>query len=683
MIKPAREPQSAPRIAQTIPPCVLGRDITNLWESASRREWLVTNGIGGFAAGTVAGANTRRYHGVLVASFKPPVERTVLVSKVNIAVHYLNERHELSADEFDGGTVTPRGFTQLESFRIEEGLPVWRFAIADALVEQRLFMAPGHNISYIGLRVIRASAPLTMELRPFCTYRDYHSHSRGARPFELDAAPGECSIRAFEGARPIRLSISEGSFEAAPDWYWNFFHRMESERGLDSGEDLYTPGRFTTQLEPSKEVFFIASADAAAPVAGMKVLDELRRASAALLGALPEDSPEWVQQLALASDQFLVKRGDGSDSGSSVIAGYPWFADWGRDTMIALPGLTSALGRHGIAADVLRTFARFIDRGMLPNRFPDGGEAPEYNTVDATLWFFQAIREATLASGNPSLGRDLYPALIDIIRSHVAGTRHGIGLDPKDALLRAGESGVQLTWMDAKVGDWVVTPRTGKPVEINALWLNALAIAHDLAKQCRDPAGKQLCADLLTRGRTSFSKFWNKSAGYLYDVIDVDGGTGTDASLRPNQLFAVCLPFSAIDAAQMRSVVDVCARELLTSYGLRSLGSRDPKYVGRYRGDQRSRDGAYHQGTVWSWLLGPFALAHYKVYQNAAAAQSFLEPISHHLRDACLGSISEIFDGDAPHGANGCFAQAWSVAEVLRSWLYLQSAADKEVSGEY
>jgi predicted glycogen debranching enzyme len=679
MKAPALNPEPTAHTASAIPHCVLGRDIANRWESASRREWLVTNGIGGFASGTVAGANTRRYHGVLVASLKPPVERTLLVSKVNIAAHYLNERYELSVDEFDGGTLAPTGFTQIESFCIEGGMPVWRFAIADALVEQRLFMARGRNISYIGLRLIRASAPLTIELKPFCTYRDYHSHSRGMRPFALQSGTSECSIRAFDGARPIRLSISEGSFEAAADWYWNFFHRVESERGLDTGEDLYTPGRFSTQLKFSKEVFFIASADAAAPAAGMEASTELQRVSATLLAALPQGAPGWVQQLALASDQFLVKRGDAGDAGSSVIAGYPWFADWGRDTMIALPGLTSALGRHGVAADILRTFAHFVDRGMLPNRFPDRGESPEYNTADATLWFFQALKEATLASGNSSLGRDLYPTLIDIIRSHVAGTRYGIGLDPEDALLHAGEPGVQLTWMDAKVGDWVVTPRTGKPVEINALWLNALAITQDLAKQCRDPAGKQLCSELLTRGSGSFSKFWNESAGYLYDVIDVDGGTATDASLRPNQLFAVSLRYSALNAAQMRSVVDACARELLTSYGLRSLGRRESAYVGRYGGDQRSRDRAYHQGTVWSWLLGPFAMAHFKVYQNAAAAQSFLEPIAQHLRDACLGSISEIFDGDAPYGANGCFAQAWSVAEVLRSWLYLQRVAKNEI----
>jgi predicted glycogen debranching enzyme len=312
---------------------------------------------------------------------------------------------------------------------------------------------------------------------------------------------------------------------------------------------------------------------------------------------------------------------------------------------------------------------------MLPNRFPDGGEAPEYNTADATLWFFQAINEAMQASGDDSLGRDLYPTLIHIIRTHLLGTRYGIGVDPQDGLLRSGEPGVQLTWMDAKVGDWVVTPRTGKAVEINALWLNALQITQNLAQQCRDVAGKQLCEDLLTRGSSSFAKFWNESTGYLFDVIDVDGGTATDASLRPNQLLAVSLPYSALTPEQMKSVVDTCARELLTSYGLRSLDRRNPNYVGHYGGGQRSRDGAYHQGTVWGWLLGPFVLAHFRVYQDSSAAQSFLEPLSLHLRDACLGSISEIFDGDESHEPNGCFAMAWSVAEVLRSWLYLQNTA--------
>ena len=679
MMKAARDPGPISRPAQNAPHCVLGRDIANRWESASQREWLITNGIGGFASGTVAGANTRRYHGVLVASFKPPVERTVLVSKVNVSVEYLNQRYELGTDEFEGGTLAPRGFEHIESFRIEDGIPVWRFAVADALLEQRLFMAPGRNTTYLGLRVLRASAPLHLELRPLCTYRDYHSHSRGARPFVVDAGTRECSIRAFDGARPIRLSISQGSFEAAPDWYWNFFHRIEHERGLDTGEDLFTPGGFRAQLDPSQELFLVASAEPDAAANGTTVLADIVRASSALLAALPESAPAWIQQLSLASDQFLVKRGGARDSGSSVIAGYPWFADWGRDTMIALPGLTSTLGRHAIAAEVLRTFARFVDRGMLPNRFPDGGEAPEYNTVDATLWFFQAIKEAVHASGDASLGLELYPTLIAIIRAHVAGTRYGISVDPEDGLLRAGEPGVQLTWMDAKVGDWVVTPRTGKQVEINALWLNALHITQDLARQCRDPVGKQLCNELLTRGSASFAKFWNESTGYLFDVIDVDGRTGTDASLRPNQLFAVSLPYSALQSAQMKAVVDVCARELLTSYGLRSLSRRDAAYVGHYGGDQRSRDGAYHQGTVWSWLLGPFALAHFRVYQDSAAAQSFLEPMSHHLRDACLGSISEIFDGDTPHDANGCCAQAWSVAEVLRSWVYLQNAAKKEV----
>jgi predicted glycogen debranching enzyme len=658
------------------PHCLLGRDIANDFHASLRREWLVTNGLGGFASGTVGGANARRYHGFLIASFKPPVERTLLVAKVNLTVEYLGARYELGTDEFADGTVAPTGFRSIESFRIDDGIPAWRYAFADAILEQRIFMAPGCNTSYLSLRVVRASAPLKIELRPLCTYRDYHAHNRGARPYTLESTEAGCGIRAFEGARPIRLAINEGIFHPAPDWYWNFEHRLERERGLDSLEDLFTPGRFETELNKGENAFFVASAETEAPADARAVLGKLEQASARLLNALPANSPPWVAQLALASDQFLVRRGDDRQTGATVIAGYPWFADWGRDTMISLPGLTSVLGRHDIAAEVLQTFARFVDRGMLPNRFPDGGEAPEYNTVDATLWFFQAIEEAMQAAEDPALGLELYPTLLSIIRAHVAGTRYGIGLDENDALLRAGEPGVQLTWMDAKVGDWVVTPRSGKPVEINALWLNALRVTERLARRSNDDAGMKLCSDLLSRGNASFAKFWNASAGCLFDVIDVDGTTAADPSIRPNQLFAVSLPHSALTPAQMKGVVDACARELLTSYGLRSLSPHDARYVGSYGGDQVRRDGAYHQGTVWSWLLGPFALAHFRVYRDAAAASNFLEPLSDHFRDGCLGSISEIFGGDSPHRPVGCFAQAWSVAEVLRSWITLRNAAN-------
>jgi len=359
-------------------------------------------------------------------------------------------------------------------------------------------------------------------------------------------------------------------------------------------------------------------------------------------------------------------------AGSSIIAGYPWFADWGRDTMISLPGLATSLGRHDLAAGILRTFAGFMDAGMLPNCFPDAGETPQYNTADATLWMFHALDEHLAMKPDPDLVRDLFPSLMSVIHAHAAGTRYGIRVDPVDGLLHAGEPGTQLTWMDAKHDDQVFTPRIGKPVEINALWMNALGVAVRLAAQVGNTGEKSFCQSLLTRAGSSFNRFWNEQRGCLYDVIDVHGGGTHDDSIRPNQIFAVSLPYSALTAEQMRAVVDVCARELLTSHGLRTLSPNEPGYTGRYSGDAGQRDAAYHMGTAWAWLLGPFARAHFRVYGDARLAQSFLAPMAQHLDGACVGSLSEIFDGDAPHTARGCFAQAWSVAEILRSWLYLE-----------
>jgi predicted glycogen debranching enzyme len=347
-----------------------------------------------------------------------------------------------------------------------------------------------------------------------------------------------------------------------------------------------------------------------------------------------------------------------------VIAGYHWFGDWGRDTMIALPGLTLTTGRPELARRILKTFARFMDRGMLPNRFPDAGEAPEYNTVDATLWYFEALRAYHAATRDDGLLKELYPVLEEIVRFHRAGTRYGIKEDAGDGLLKSGEPGVQLTWMDAKVGDWVVTPRTGKPVEINALWYNALRAMAGFARHLGRPAGPW--DTLADRVKTGFERFWSKSAGHCYDVLDSPGGH--DEALRPNQLFAVSLRESPLSPERQKRVVDTCARHLLTSFGLRSLAAGHPDYRGHYGGDQRERDGAYHQGTVWAWLLGPFALGHFKAYGDAATARSFLAPLADHLGDHGVGSIAEIFDGDPSFAPGGCIAQAWSVAETLRAW---------------
>jgi predicted glycogen debranching enzyme len=654
----------------------LGRDICGDWDSASRREWLVTNGLGGYACGTIALANTRRYHAFLMASLAPPVERTLLVAKIDVTVEYLGAVHPLFANEFAGGAIDPRGFVHLESFFVQDGVPVWRYAIANALLEQRIFMTPGANTSHLSLELKRGSAPIRVELKPLVTYREMHVHGRGARPYGLEVQDAACTVTASAGARPIHLAISAGAFAAVNEWYWNFFHREESARGLDALEDLFVPGIFTGEIAPGEALFFTAGAERAPPQAP-RVLASIIQQSRRLKEALPKTSPPWIQTLATASDQFLVRRGD-SGAGSSIIAGYPWFADWGRDTMIALPGLATGLGRYDVAADILRTFAGFVDRGMLPNTFPDRGGPPEYNTADAALWLFHALHDYLAANRDPQLTRELFPTLIAIIDAHLAGTRYGIGVDPGDGLLRAGEAGIQLTWMDAKQGGHVFTPRIGKPVEINALWINALDVAARLAGQVRGAAEKRRCESLLARAAASFERFWNPERSCLYDVIDVDGGSGVDASVRPNQIFAVSLPYSALPPARMRAVVESCARELLTSYGLRSLSPQDGGYIGRYAGDQWRRDAAYHQGTAWAWLLGPFVRAHYRVYGDAPLAQSFLAPIAEHLAAACVGSISEIFEGDAPHIAAGCFAQAWSVAEILRAWIQLERERTKQ-----
>jgi predicted glycogen debranching enzyme len=649
----------------------LGRYVCGNWHRASSHEWLVTNGLGGFACGTVAGANTRRYHGFLLASLKPPLQRTLLVAKVDLSVEYLGQHYELSTNEWAGGTVDPRGLVHLESFEVRDGVPTWQFAVADALLEQRIFMAPHANTSYLSLELLRASAPVRAELKPFVTYRDLHSQGRGAKPFHLLAAGAACTVLGSEGARPFHLSLRDGEFAPISAWYWNFYHRAEAQRGLDALEDLWMPGIFSAVLEPRRPVYLVATAEEDPAGSGPEVLNALQRRNEQLTAALPRSAPRWLHSLALASDQFIVRRGDQAAGASSIIAGYPWFADWGRDTMIALPGLATALGRYDTAAGILRTYASFVDRGMLPNRFPEGGEAPEYNTADATLWMFHALHDYLEARPDPGLVNELFPVLTRIIHAHAEGTRFGISVDG-DGLLRAGIHKSQLTWMDARSGDEPVTPRVGKPVEINALWLNALELTMRLAADLRNSGERDFCRSLLTQGSASFSRFWNAERGCLFDVIDAEGGSERDASVRPNQIFAVSLPYTSLPPDQMRAVVESCARELLTSYGLRSLSPKEPAYVGRYTGNPAQRDAAYHQGTAWSWLLGPFARAHYRAYGDARHAQSYLAPIAQHLKSACIGSVSEIFDGDAPHVARGCFAQAWSVAEILRSWIFLE-----------
>ncbi len=649
-----------------------GREISGDLPAAERREWLCTNGIGGFASGTVAGSLTRRYHGLLVAALEPPLGRTLLVAKVDDTVTYDRAGASLATNRWAGGAIDPQGYRAIERFVLDGSTPVWTYAVADALVEKRVWMEPGANTTYVRYRVLRARGLLALQLRILVDYRDYHATTRGDE-WRMDIAPVARGLRviAFEGARPLLLLADRGEARIAHTWYQRFELPRERERGLDAVEDHLHAGTFEASLEPGAALTLVLSAETAPSLDGEQAWRRRARHEAEVLAAwrraqpAAEGAPAWIGQLVLSADQFVARRPLADDpEGMTVIAGYHWFGDWGRDTMIALPGLTLTTGRPEIARRILKTFARFVDRGMLPNRFPDAGEAPEYNTVDATLWYFEALRAYHAATRDDGLLKELYPVLEEIVRFHRAGTRYGIKEDAGDGLLTSGEPGVQLTWMDAKVGDWVVTPRTGKPVEINALWYNALRAMAGFARHLGRPAGPW--DTLADRVKTGFERFWSESAGHCYDVLDSPGGH--DEALRPNQVFAVSLRESPLSPERQKRVVDACARHLLTSFGLRSLAAGHPDYRGHYGGDQRERDGAYHQGTVWAWLLGPFALAHFKVYGDAATARSFLAPLADHLGDHGVGSIAEIFDGHPPFAPGGCIAQAWSVAETLRAW---------------
>ncbi len=661
----------------------LGRDALH-GMSGTEREWLVTNGIGGFASSSVSLMNTRRYHGLLFASLRPPVERVALVSKLDVTAVYGNAEIPFAANEFADGTIAPRGFRHLESFRLESLVPVWTWTVGDARVEQRLWMRHGDNTTYVQFTRLGGSKELRLKLEPLCTYRDYHWQPRGERAFRVDPVRDGIEIIAYDGAKPYRILCADARIETRPQWHWNFKHREETARGLDDIEDLFRPAVFEIDLSPGQTRAVILTAESQTHMPASEALTaehsrqrEISARYATTPGISVVGADVGAEQLALAADQFLVERRDalGTPLGKTVIAGYPWFSDWGRDTMIALPGLTLATGREEIAVSVLRTFARFVSQGMLPNRFPDAGEAPEYNTADASLWFLVAVHAYLTRTDDRRFQAEIYPTLKDILDWHIRGTRFGIQMDPTDGLLRAGQDGVQLTWMDAKVGDWVVTPRIGKPVEINALWFNSVSIMRDLANELGFAADAAAYSSLAARIRMNFERaFWFDAGGYLYDVIEGpegavgDDGRRRDSSLRPNQIFALSLPHALLTGERAARVLSVCASELWTPVGLRSLAPSDSRYIGRYGGGPLERDGAYHQGTVWTWLLGPFASAHYRIHADAPAALEFLRAIPSHLREGCVGQVSEIMDANAPFEPRGCFAQAWGVAEILRAW---------------
>jgi predicted glycogen debranching enzyme len=667
-----------------------GREICGDLSTAETREWLVTNGIGGFASGTVAGLLTRRYHGLLIAALQPPLGRTLLLAKLDETVVYDNLTYDLCTNRWTGGNIEPHGYRQIESFALEGTIPTWRFACADALLEKRIWMQHGANTTYVRYTLSRATQPLTLTLKALVNYRDYHSSTQSHNwQMNVELIERDIRIVAHGNATPLYLSSDTDTATPAHNWHYNFDLAIERYRGLSDREDHLHAATFEVTLHPGESLTFVASDELQTHLDGVKALKSYQNREHQLLNLWQQhqpdtathkqDHPTWIDQLVLAADQFIVDRPVPTvPNGKTIIAGYPWFGDWGRDTMISLPGLTIATGRSEIARSILRTFAKYVDRGMLPNRFPDEGEVPEYNTVDATLWYFEAIRSYYDATSDDNLLEELFPVLADIIDWHCRGTRYNIHLDASDGLLYAGESGVQLTWMDAKVGDWVVTPRIGKPIEINALWYSALRSIAKFARQLSKPYREyEAIAD---RTQAKFSRFWNSDLGYCYDVLD--SPDGNDLSLRPNQILAVSLPgvgsqsyAPLLTPPQQRGVVDTCGRLLLTSYGLRSLAPNHPQYQGHYGGNQLQRDGAYHQGTTWGWLLGSFVLAHLQVYGDRTKAQQFLEPISHHLLTHGLGTCSEIFDGDAPMAPRGCTAQAWTVAEVLRAWVAITSGA--------
>ncbi|MBW4563837.1 MAG: amylo-alpha-1,6-glucosidase [Mojavia pulchra JT2-VF2] len=645
-----------------------GREICGNLDIAELREWLVTNGIGGYASGTVAGLLTRRYHGLLVAALKPPLGRTLLLAKLDETAVYDGRSYSLHTNRWVDGIVSPQGYRHIESFSLEGTIPAWRFALADALLEKRVWMQQAANTTYVQYLLRRATQPLKLTLKAMVNYRDYHGDTQSnGWQMSVNRVTQGISITAYPGAVPLYLLSDKGDAAPVHHWYYGFDLAVERYRGLNDKEDHLHAASFEVTLQPGESLTFVASTEKQPDLNGEAAINLRRTYEQKLLEPLQsKDSPTWINHLILAADQFIVNRSVPEDSdGKSIIAGYHWFSDWGRDTMISLPGLTISTGRPKVARSILRTFSRYVDQGMLPNRFPDAGEQPEYNTVDATLWYFEAVRAYYSATGDDDLLNELFPVLADIIDCHFRGTRFNIHLDATDGLLYAGETSVQLTWMDAKVGDWVVTPRIGKPIEVNALWYNALRSMAKFAQQLGKP--HQEYEAMADRGLSNFSRFWNQQTGYCYDVID--SPDGNDASLRPNQIFAVSLLESPLSPVQQKDVVDACGRMLLTSHGLRSLAPNHSQYQGIYGGDQYQRDGAYHQGTVWGWLLGPFVLAHLRVYQNPQQARQFLQPMANHLTAHGLGSLSEIFDGDPPMTPRGCIAQAWTVAEVLRAWL--------------
>jgi predicted glycogen debranching enzyme len=654
-------------------------------ERPPRREWLVTNGLGGYASGTVAGMLTRRYHGMLIASLPAPLGRMVLLN-------HLLERVRLPGkgviwlgdeDEVAGPNAADRT-EHLAEFRLELGLPVWLYRVDGFAIEKRVVMPHEQNTVHVTYRVLEGTGTVRFNLRPSVHYRGYeaavdkspvstYTIAATGHHYELSAGPDLPVLRMLLIGTRAALTLDEKGLQGVP-------YQMEETRGYQWKGSLWSPGYFRADADVGEQVSLIASAEpwdtvVALSPEGAAGAEVERRRRLISIAKVPDD---FAAELVLAADQFLVQpagrveertraRASG-DEVRTVIAGYHWFTDWGRDTMISLEGLTLATHRYREAGYILRTFAHYVRDGLIPNMFPDGQREGLYHTADATLWFFHAVERYTVATGDADTLRRLLPVLLDIVQHHLRGTKFGIHIDPDDGLFTQGAEGYQLTWMDAKVGDWVVTPRRGKTVELNALWYNALCLMQSWTDQYGGGGGIDF-AGHAARARASFNRrFWYETGGYLYDFVD--GEHGDDTCCRPNQIFAISLPHPVLDRERWEPVMKVIRERLLTPVGLRSLAPGETDYKSRYYGDLRARDAAYHQGTVWAWLIGPYVDAELKLPGvDRPQLRSLLAGFDQHLDEACVGQISEVFDAEPPYLPRGCVAQAWSVAEVLRSWL--------------
>ena len=656
------------------------------------REWLVTNGLGGYASGTISGAITRRYHGLLIAALPAPLGRMVMWSHVSEFLYFTDDDVvSLGAEERAGGQLDLQSADFLREFRLEDGLPVWIYHVRDLVLEKRVLLPHLQNTVHVSYQVIAGKAPPRFELRPAFHFRHHESpvNTGLAAPYKLTAVDDRYEIAAARRKLPplrMRICGRGSTFTIAPAMIHQVVYRTEQQRGYAHEGQLWSPGFFRVDLNEQSTATLVGSTEPWDIIDVLSPADvlsaERERRARLIVEAKPEAQDGVAAELIFAADQFVItpagrfeeaaRAHAAGDEVRTIIAGYHWFTDWGRDTMISLEGLTLTTGRCLEAGYILRTFAHYVWDGLIPNMFPDEEKEGRYNTADATLWFFHAFNRYLEQTDDRITLRLLLPILIDIVEHHLRGTKFNIHVDPADGLLAQGEKGYALTWMDAKMDDWVVTPRCGKAVEINALWYNALRLLADWLRQSGEAVSPQRYEEQAARARNSFNqRFWYAKGGYLYDVVDCNGQNGThDVSCRPNQLFAISLDHPVLDQERWKSVLDVVENKLLTPVGLRSLAPDDPEYKPIYSGDLRSRDGAYHQGTVWAWLIGPFVDAWLKLHPNDKAnARKFLQELPQHLGEAGLGTVSEVFDANEPHAEGGCIAQAWSVAEVLRCWV--------------